>query len=80
MTWDRTGDLVAYIDGVKRSPIDITEKDFRSNTGTYHLIGRRRKVYGYNNAFPWDGAIDDVRIYDKALSSEQISTIMSGGS
>ncbi len=80
MTWDRAGDWSVYINGSRCFYTDITDKDFRSNTGTYHLIGRGRKVYGYNDAFPWDGAIDDVRIYDKALSSEQILTIMSGGS
>lgn len=80
MTWDRAGDWSVYINGSMCFYTDITDKDFRSNTGTYHLIGRGRKVYGYNDAFPWDGAIDDVRIYDKALSSEQILTIMSGGS
>ena len=79
MTWDRAGKLNVYIDGINRSTVNLTDKDFRSNTGTYHLIGRGRKVYGYNDAFPWDGAIDDVRIYDEALSTEQISTVMSGG-
>ncbi len=36
-------------------------------------IGRNPDGYG-----PWDGIIDDLRIYDRALNEEEIATLFSG--
>ncbi|MFC1765996.1 LamG domain-containing protein [Planctomycetota bacterium] len=79
VTWDRAGDTVMYIDGVRRNPHDLTGIQFKSNAGIYHLIGRGRRVFGSKSDFPWHGAIDDVRIYNRALSTKEIVFIMNGG-
>jgi hypothetical protein len=59
-----------YVNGELRSSMPVllntgTDKNFR--------IGRWNSNY-------FNGLIDDVRIYDKALSEAEITSVMSGGS
>ncbi|UCG59104.1 MAG: LamG domain-containing protein, partial [Phycisphaerales bacterium] len=76
-TWDRSSDLILYADGVEIGRTDLTGENFLSNAGVYHLIGGP----GDRDAGrDWDGAIDDVRVYDYALSPDEIETVMDGGS
>jgi hypothetical protein len=76
VTWDRGGDLIIYADGVEIDRDDLTDEDFLSNAGTYHVIGGpSRRDTGRD----WDGTIDDVRVYDYALSPEDVVTVMNGG-
>lgn len=63
------GHSYVYVNGVLRSSMTVrldtgADKDFR--------IGRWNDNY-------FDGLIDDVRIYDKALSETEIASVMAGG-
>ena len=79
-TWDRAGDLIIYADGVEVGRIDLTGEDFRSNIGIYHRIGGPSDIVSdLGKPRQWDGAIDDVRIYDRALTAAEIVTVMNGG-
>jgi formylmethanofuran dehydrogenase subunit C len=63
-----------YVDGVLTSAAtDTTAGSLSTNTNTY--IGARLQG-GLQRAFP--GLIDDVRIYNRALSASEIATLASG--
>ena len=70
-TWDTSGDMVLYVDGIEVDREDLSEENFVSNTATYHLIGG---VSERNTDRCWEGGIDDIRIYDHALSDAEIKT------
>jgi hypothetical protein len=59
-----------YVNGELRSSMPVL---LNTGTGTNFRIGRWRGNY-------FNGLIDDVRIYDKALSEAEIESVMSGGS
>lgn len=75
-TWDRSDSLVLCADGVEIGRTDLTNNQFASNTGSYHLIGAPSET---QTGRDWEGAIDDVRVYDRALSPEEIVTVMNAG-
>jgi len=79
-TWDRAGDLIIYADGVEVGRTDLTGENFLSNIGIYHRIGGPSDILG-DLGIPrqWDGAIDDVRVYDRALTAAEIAAVMNGG-
>lgn len=79
-TWNRAGDLIIYADGVEVGRIDLTSEKFRSNISIYHRIGGPSDIVGdLGKGRQWDGAIDDVRVYDRALTAVEIVTVMNGG-
>lgn len=79
-TWDRAGDLIIYADGVEVGRIDLTGENFVSNIGIYHRIGGPSDIVGDpDRDRQWDGAIDDVRVYDRALTASEIVALMNGG-
>lgn len=49
---------------------------YRLPSGTLFKVGAGKKDLGYG----WDGVIDDVEVYDNALTSEQVSTLYRTGS
>ncbi|MFZ0033784.1 MAG: LamG domain-containing protein, partial [Sedimentisphaerales bacterium] len=62
-----------YIDGVLKA---TTAHSGTIGTNTYNVN------IGTNSQYPerlYNGLIDDVRIYDKALSQAEIASIMAGG-
>jgi len=76
ITYDRSSDAndpVMYIDGVSQT---VTEE--RTPTGTASSDAGSAALIG-NNApstqFDFDGILEDVRIYDRALSAPEIATI-----
>jgi len=78
-TWDRAGDLIIYADGVEVGRIDLTGENFVSNIGIYHRIGGPSDIVGDpDRDRQWDGAIDDVRVYDRALTAAEVATVMNG--
>jgi hypothetical protein len=64
--------LNLYIDGISR---DVTSIVGSIATSVYNVnIGREATGHRY----PYDGIIDDVRIYNRALPQEEISKVMRG--
>lgn len=79
-TWDRAGDLIIYADGVEAGRIALAGENFTSNIGIYHRIGGPSDIVGdLGKARQWDGAIDDVRVYDRAVTAAEIVAVMNGG-
>ena len=75
MVWASGQQLAFYIDGRLNAPTDNYAATTGTTTGcTKLIIGA-----GSNDASGgWDGLIDDVRIYDKALTAEEIAEVMRG--
>jgi hypothetical protein len=61
-----------YVDGVRQAGMSIT--DFVPSDDFFH-IGRQ---YAHYDDRYWNGLIDDVRVYNKALTDEQIAEVMLG--
>jgi hypothetical protein len=72
--FDRSGNYYGYIDGKLEKTTDISSELLTSvNTTIPFYIGS----YGSNYRF--NGKIDDVRIYNYALTAEQIKEVYNGG-
>ncbi len=78
MTYDDTGDreIHIYIDGIECS---YFEHDAATGTMRFHpsiktIIGNRA-----GGDWGWDGLLDEVAIYDRALSSEEIQELYQAG-
>ncbi len=68
--FDRAGDKgYVYIDGIQRADGTMTIDPYSNDATT--KIGCRNSV----SDSPFNGVIDDVRIYDKALSAEKIEQL-----
>jgi len=67
-----TGEMILYKDGVEVS-WGIVPEAFRSLTSSEVQIGARTDMWG------WIGSIDEPRIYDRALSPEQIYAMYTEG-
>ncbi|MBN2128605.1 MAG: hypothetical protein JW741_03880 [Sedimentisphaerales bacterium] len=76
VTW-KSGEVVRlYINGALNIPGFEAEPAVGTTTGyTKVLVGRG----GKDADGAWDGRVDDVRIYDWALSAEEIATVENGG-
>jgi len=69
-TFDRDGNAHIYIDGVLEDSEDISSFGDISNNHSL-LIGRESASAG---TFPYNGSLDEVRIYKRALTAEEIRT------
>jgi hypothetical protein len=79
MTWQRYDPVKLYING--QLDDSSTDQPLRGGTLTGYdrvLVGKGGKDEDPDTG--WDGRIDDVRIYNYALSADQIATVMAGGS
>ncbi|MHC4088351.1 MAG: LamG domain-containing protein, partial [Planctomycetota bacterium] len=77
MTWSSGKQLKLYINGLLDTPT------YNEPALTGVLTGYKKVIIGRGGKYAppaggWDGLIDDVRIYDRALSKEQINTQMIG--
>ncbi len=73
VTWDTSHDAVLYVDGLEIDRADMSVRHFLSRHSKYHLIGAPsdfKGSSGYNRN--WNGLIDDVRIYNYALSGDEV--------
>jgi len=73
-TVDRSGDLSIYVDGDFKVSLDISSYagESLSNTGSFSI--------GYNNPLGphyFEGDIDDIKLYNKALTSVEVSALYS---
>lgn len=67
MTWDTAGDLVLYVNCEEAARESLADGSFDGLDSTDTFIGRPSAVDRF-----WNGLIDDVRIYDTALSQAEI--------
>lgn len=76
VTFDRDGVASSYVDGVlKNSTLDISGKSTVNITGVTTTIGFDNFIAGSY----FNGQIDDVRIYNYALSAAQVKKLMNEG-
>ena len=71
---DASGQMTLYKDGTKVAQATVSTAD-RDVTDKTVSIGS----FGLNNGQMWHGIIDDVRVYNQALSPEQIRGLYDGG-
>jgi hypothetical protein len=76
VTWDRAGELVLYVNGEVADSMDISGISFSDLSVELSQFGM---VGNGTSSYYWKGAIDDARIYDEALTAEEIGIAMSGG-
>lgn len=75
VVFDRSGLLQQYIDGMPDGSISINaESGYDVQTANKLVVGRGDNGTQYPNA----GIIDDVRIYNRALSAVEMSTLYNG--
>jgi|GEM_PF-2042642 len=76
-TFTAGGRLRIYLDGVEQFPtaplVEVPAGNFYTMTNNW-LIGSERPGERF-----FEGAIDDVRVYDNELSAVEVGTIFSGG-
>ena len=78
-TWDRSGDLVIYANGIKLDTEDISGVSFDTKTATHRVMGYSAGVSsigGTHNKSAWNGGMDDVRVYSYALSQAEVVSVM----
>lgn len=68
----RGNKLIIYIDGQSSGEIEIPEGTTVNNTGRDMLVGKFRDR---NPLYFQNGKLDDIRIYDRALSEEEIQAL-----
>lgn len=71
--------VMVYINGTLIKIFPLIEINFRSSRESYFTIGKM--AYGhYSTAsyFPFDGYVQDVRVYDTCLSPRQVKEISKG--
>jgi hypothetical protein len=70
MTWSSGNQLALYINGLLDTPTDNDDAEVGTTTGcTKLLVGRG----GKDETGSWDGLVDEVRIYDYALSDTEVA-------
>ncbi|MHC4204172.1 MAG: LamG domain-containing protein [Planctomycetota bacterium] len=76
VTWNSGEAASLYINGVPDTPTD--EDDIIGGTTTGYtdvIVGRG----GKDTDGSWDGLVDDFRVYEVALTAEEVQTVMNGG-
>jgi len=75
LTFDRaTGQLVLYKNGVAVDSEIVPSGDLNVTDATISIGS-----FGAANGYKWKGLLDDVRVYARALSTDQIAALYSGG-
>jgi hypothetical protein len=64
-----------YINGILQSSSNLVDFDFAISDNLYMTIGARAGIYGYPMEEYHNGLIDEVRIYNRALSHEEINIL-----
>ncbi len=75
LVWSSNNDLQLYINGQLHKPRG-TQGRGGTIVATKLIVGRSVKDVGANDG--WDGLIDDVRVYNKVLTANEIKQIMRG--
>lgn len=72
VTWDRTDDLILYVNGVEVDRQDMSVGVFANNPTRVRQLGR---VGDGTAARQWLGLVDELQIYDGPLSAADIKTM-----
>jgi hypothetical protein len=76
VTWNSGEAAKLYINGVLDTPADEDSVIGGTTTGyTTLIVGRGAKDSGGS----WEGLVDDVRVYEVALTAAEVQTVMNGG-
>ena len=76
MVWQSGEQLKFYVNGFLDTPTVNADATAGTTAGFVNLyVGQGGKGSGSSS---WDGLVDDFRIYDKALSAEEIQLVMRG--
>ena len=76
LVWSRNEELRLYINGELDTPAaNSAARDVSTSDVTTFIVGQGGKDAGGG----WDGLIDDVRIYDTALTDIELLGVMAGG-
>jgi hypothetical protein len=81
-TYDKeTGMMIVYVDGkqvggkqVAKGDIELSAKDMFIGQGKHRRPIRPVRMNTFSDQYAFDGLIDEVKIYDSALSAEQINS------
>lgn len=65
-------ELKAYCNGVLQSTVDLKNNEVFANTDKHFVIGNGG---GYGKYYYFQGAIDDVKIYNRVLNNEEINAL-----
>jgi len=76
MTWNTSGSLILYVNGIQVGADNMSGETFVSKTATVKQIGR---VGDGTAARHWDGLIDEVRVYNRALSANEVQQLYNTG-
>ena len=75
LVWSRNEQLKFYVNGEFDKPMaNGAPRDVSTSNVTMLIVGQGGKDVGGS----WNGLVDDVRIYDEALTAEQIQGVMLG--
>ena len=75
VTWDTTGDLILYVDGLEAAREPMADLTFENRTSTHRFIGRVGS--GQTNRH-WVGLMDDVQVYNVVLTPDEIAHLAAG--
>jgi len=76
VTWNSGEATKLYINGVLDTPTSDDDIIGGTTTGyTAVIVGRG----GKDTAGSWDGLVDDFRVYEVALTAQEVQTVMNGG-
>lgn len=73
-----TNTVTYFVNGVQKDTIGHTAGGF-ANTDDVHMIGAGTVSLSTALTTPFDGAIDDLRVYNRILSANEIQTIYNNG-
>ncbi|MBI1833213.1 MAG: hypothetical protein HYR90_00080 [Candidatus Andersenbacteria bacterium] len=81
-TWDRDGNLTLYVDGFIQGTLSIAaDSTYGAVTSNILTFGRYNDVAGtgvHATDLKFDGLMDDVRIYNRVLTGQEVNTLAVG--
>ncbi|MEK7066481.1 MAG: LamG-like jellyroll fold domain-containing protein, partial [Patescibacteria group bacterium] len=69
------GNALFYIDGILDATRDISSQNGSLNNSIVARIG----MYSSGNTWPFNGLIDEVRVYNRALSASEVKVLYNMG-
>ncbi len=78
LVFNRTGNMTLYVDGVSKNSSDISAGSATNMTNTdKFFIGAYQDITGVapSSGKYFTGSIDDVRVYNRALSATEVATL-----
>jgi len=76
VTVDLSDSMILYVNGVPVHSVDVSGMTWENRTSTVRQLGQTGNLQA-NRA--WKGSMDDVAVFDRVLSQEEIKNIMAFG-